>query len=246
MFGSSLIAVAALVGCGGDDGKPVVPDAKKFMDAAPDAPHLCGVMDSLGTLTFGSMAMPVVRQNFDVPTTGADMGKLEFFIAARLSMGTTPPIDALILDVIKPTAGFMTNTPYAFETDATATGSIVADAMVFGDFDGSQTIQNLYWAQQGALTFTAFTGAGAPTAKDSKINGTVTMVPFKEIDQETGELMPGGCSTSIGGLTFFLQQSEVAPTPTVNRPVEGSDPMLEAAIERYKGLKAARKLQQLQ
>src|SRR6185295_17934726 len=101
LIGSSLIAAAALVGCGGDDGHVSVPDAKKFMDAAVDAPHLCGVDMSLGSLSLGTMAAPVMRQNFDRIDMGADAGKLEFFIAARLSMGTTPPIDGLIIDVIQ-------------------------------------------------------------------------------------------------------------------------------------------------
>jgi hypothetical protein len=226
-----------------------VPDAKKFMDAAVDAPHLCGIDATIGSLSFGTMAAPVARNNFDRPDMGPDMGRLEYFIAARLSMGTTPPIDALIFDVLQPgtaasPTAFQTNTPYSFETDATATGSITADAYLLGDFDGSQTVQNFYWAQSGSVSFTTFetpkkdTGTNTALNKDgSKHFGTVTMVPFKEIDQETGELLAGGCTTTMGGLSFFTQQNADAIARTLP---EQEDPVLEQAIARVKEFKAKR------
>ena len=238
LIGSSLLAL--VVGCSSSDPKVHPIDAKVFKDAAPDAPHLCGADAMYGQLSLGTMAAPLARQNFDRIMQGADMGKLEWFIAARLSMGTSPPIDGLIIDVTQPgTAAaptpFQTNTPYTFETDATTTGSIVADCYILGDFDGMQTVQNIYWAQQGAVTFTTFSG----TAMNSNINGTVTMVPFKEIDQDTGEVMAGGCSTSIGGLNFFLSQNAAPPAREAPDGTFG-DPKLDAAVQRIKELKAMR------
>jgi hypothetical protein len=257
LFGS-FVALAALVGCGGDDGKIKVPDAKKFMDAAVDAPHLCGIDPTIGNLTFGSMTTPIARNNFDRPDMGADAGRLEFFIAARLGMNTTPPIDALFIDVLQPGTAmaptpFQTGVPYNFEPDATTQGSITADAYLLGDLDQTaMTVQNFEWAQSGSVTFSTFetpkanTAAAGMASNGSKHFGTVTMVPFKEIDQMTGELIDGGCMTTMGGLGFFVQQDTTALPAGIIAKQEEMDPALVAGIRIIQEFKAKRRAELLQ
>jgi hypothetical protein len=228
------------------------------MDAAVDAPHLCGIDPMIGNLTFGSMTTPVARNNFDKPTMGPDAGRLEFFIAARLGMNTTPPIDALIIDVLQPGTAmaptpFQTSVPYNFEPDATTTSSIAADAYLLGDLDQmAQTVQNFYWAQSGSVTFSTFetpkvnTAATGQPSNGSKHFGTVTMVPFKEIDQMTGALLDGGCASTMGGLGFFVQQDTTALPAGIIAKDASEDPELAAAIRIVQEFKAKRAAQLLQ
>jgi hypothetical protein len=212
-----------------------------FKDAAVDAPHICTIMDSLGALTFGTMAAPrdsapgATTGYFEKLDDGPDMGKLNFFIALRLN-NDMPAFDAIIIDVVEPWA---TNTPYAFETDATTTGAVKADALLFGDLDTSaMTVQQLYWAKSGAITFSKFE---QPLAIGSDIFGNVTQTMFKEIDQMSGEDVAGGCSTTMTSFNFFLNQDKAPPMTTLQRGTFGdNDPALMSAIERYKDIKIKR------
>ena len=208
LFGSSIIAAAALVGCGGDDGHVTVPDAKKA-DAAPDAPHMCLTMGSFGTLSIGTMAMPYAGTGTDAGQwffTDMDTQKVYFSVGGRLNMDAAPDILIFALDV--PGAGsFTTGAPYAFQTDPTAADQ-ANQAILYADVNGNMATQVL-WPQPGspnpALTF-SMVGQTA----GSKIFGTVNGITFKEVD-DMGALVTGGCTTTMGGFNFFLSQTQNSP-----------------------------------
>jgi hypothetical protein len=207
MFATSLVAAAALVGCGGDDGIRV-PDAKVFKDAAIDAPHICTVMDSLGNLGLGTDTMPRARQSF---FKDMDTGTIFFGIGLRLNMDATPDVIYFIVD--KPAGGtWMTNVPYIIQTDPTA---MTAEAVSFldGDEDSNGNAVQFLWPQPGtpnpAITFTMI-----GTANGARVDATINMTTYKEID-DMGNLVAGGCTSTLTGLKMYMTQNADAPTRTV-------------------------------
>ncbi len=100
LFGSSLVAVAALVGCSGNDGKIKVPDAKVFKDSAIDAPHMCLTMAALGSGSVGTAAAPAMRQNFY-----KDMMTGTTFFGIKISLDSTATPDLVYFFVDEPAAG---------------------------------------------------------------------------------------------------------------------------------------------
>lgn len=199
-----LLPLLPLVGCGGDDGPKVMvrPDAPMmvFMDA-PVA--TCAVKTDLGSLSLGSTATPLSSDWFYVPTSGPNMGKTIFSVGgslpASISGGTTTLPDLLIYEVVKPTAGFVTNTPYNNDPDPNA--AYVAAAFVFGDYDSAnQTIGNFFYASNGATTLTMISEPDG-----SLIAGSSSATMFREVD-DAGSDIAGGCRTAVGGLAFNLTQ----------------------------------------
>lgn len=241
MFGSSLIAVAALVGCGGDDGKnPVVHDAKVFMDAPIDAPPMCAVDKTIGAIRLGQVAanepatcaagtmagtntcpMRADADWYFTPTMGPNMGKKEFYFGAALDAiemeGKSPDgyADVLIIQVVKGTA-FNLNAPYVFEADPSST-VLNAYAILIGDLNDAGTeLTNFMWGTSGAITFTKI-----GEADYDKIDGTVNSVTYKDIDDQNN-IIAGGCETTIAGLTLSLLQI-MDTMPATGKP-EGSAP----------------------
>src|SRR5262245_3978839 len=113
MFGTSLLAVAALVGCGGADGKIKVPDAKVFKDSAIDTPHMCLTMAALGSGSVGQNTATgrAMRQNFY-----KDMMTNITFFGIKIALDGTMTPDLVYFFVDEPSGGFLTGVDYTFQT----------------------------------------------------------------------------------------------------------------------------------
>lgn len=205
LFGSSLLAVAALVGCGGDDGHIKVPDAKVFKDSAIDAPHMCLSMASLGSGSVGTMAVPQ-------PAGGTGMswfyknsmtGTIYFGIAIKMNNDATPDVVYFIVD--EPSGGFVSGVPYSWITDPTssATGAV---SFLDTDVDASNNTTQELWPQNGTIQFSMI----AKTA-GANVFATVSATTYKEID-DNGALVAGGCTSMLGGMNLYLKNTNAAPT----------------------------------
>ena len=141
------------VGCGSDGTKkPMLLDAKVFLDAGIDAAPACSVMASLGSLTIGAAA-PAMGNYFSIPMSGPDMGKKQFNLAGNLPSSTATEKDQLIFEYQKPAAGGFALTQKIFEPSANAPTTV--DAFLLGDVTGTppnSNIAHFYWATTGALT----------------------------------------------------------------------------------------------
>ena len=228
------------VGCGSDGTKkPMLLDAKVFLDAGIDTPPACSVMASLGSLTIGSAAAPAMGNFFYIPPSGPDMGKKEFRLAGNLPSSTATEKDQLIIEYQKPTAGFAL-TPKNFEPNSNAPTTV--DAYLLGDVTGmppNSTIAHFYWATTGALTLTAI-----GEADGNPITGSVSMSNLGEIDQMTGAPVTGGCATVLGGLAFNLSQKAAfigdgqQPQAVGNELQPMSSDELKVAFDRVEQFKA--------
>jgi hypothetical protein len=207
------VAFMSLVACGGDDGGGVhlvdakVADAKVFMDA-----KACLTPATIGNGSVGTAAMPATGQFFVKPMTG----EVEYLV--KIGLNSDALKDFLYLAVPKPTGGtWATNTPYMFETDATATGTPAAIAFIDADApamgDGLMTL----WPENGSITFTML-----GTNNGDKVNATVSMTSFKEIDAD-GNQVVGGCATALAGLSIFGQQNADAPARIATPSGPGAD-----------------------
>jgi hypothetical protein len=211
MFGSVLFVALAACGGGGNS----KPDAKIFLDAAIDAPPTCGVMANLGgPFSLGSMTdrvgdgtpagdMPV--DWFSVPTTGAFAGRTVFGFGGRLPGSNAAIADVLFVDVVKPTAGpFPLNTAQNFNADPNSV--YVAASYLFADVDladaTGNTFAQILWANSGTVTLTS---VGETTGGNN--DGMITATNYREVDRMTGADAPGGCTTTLAGLNFFLRQT---------------------------------------
>lgn len=229
-------ALVAAAGCGGDDGSIHVPDAKVFKDAGIDAPPACAVDMTYPSLMFGSSQAPAAGQHFEKLTMGTYAGKLNWFLAGKLDANTK--FDALFIDVRQPDSGtWAVNAPYAFQSDATSM-TWDADAYILGDIDtAANSYAQVYWASQGTITFTTFE---TPSAT-SKAVGTVTMTPMRQIDDNTGAAIAGGCTTALAGMTFAVVQNAAPPARTVTE--DPKDPgSLGTLRSRIDLIKAQREL----
>lgn len=208
MFGSILLA--ALVGCGGGGGGNNRPDAKIFLDAPIDAPATCSVMNDLGGLSLGSMAMPVSNNWFETPMSGPFMNRTVLSIGGRLPSSTAALLDVLIVDYVKPVAGnFTTNNPVNFDPNPNSVYE--AASYVFGDADPNSNplqVANFYYASNGSITLTQ-----VGEAEGSPINGTVAATNYRDVDDQ-GADVPNGCTTALMGLSFNLVQM----TPMMLQP----------------------------
>jgi hypothetical protein len=232
MFGSSLVAVAALVGCGGDDGSIKVPDAKVYKDAAIDAAPMCAVDMSIGAISLGGTT-PAEGDWFYTPEMGVNSGKKEFYFGAKLdaveTTGKSPAGygDYLIIQVVKGTA-FTLNVPYAFEPDASST-ILNSYAIILGDLNDGQTeLTNFMWAGDGSITFTAI-----GENDGDLINATVASTTYKDLD-ENDQVIPGGCSTNIASVTMKLKQK--ADTMAREMPFSGKQwEAIQSTFHRLQG-----------
>ena len=189
-----VLSVGFAIGCGGGDSKPKLPDAKVFMDAAIDAAPVCTADAMLGNLNLMN-TMP--NDYFIIPMAGqANAGMKTLLIGGRLPSSTAAGADILAFEVVRPAAGYQTGTAYTF---ATALSNMYpAAAYVLGDLTQTDYAQ-LYWASSGSVTFTAVGEANGTT-----ISGMVTAVNFREMNEMTSQEVPGGCTSSLGGLMFSV------------------------------------------
>lgn len=153
---------------------------------------------SIASLTLGSVAMPVTYNWFTMPTQGPWIGKTVFTIEANLSAVSD---DALYIHVVKPDAGqFLTSTAINFDPSPTAL--MVADSYILEDRNPQTMLYTrILYANTGSITFTDI-GENS----DDLINGTVAVTNYREIDEISGADVDGGCTTVLGGLTFYLKQ----------------------------------------
>ncbi len=211
-----------LIACGGDDGGGGggggTPDAKVFMDAAPDTAAACAVPASFAGGTLGSDAM---RQSDDwIKKTTQNQQTITYFTVSI-------PVDMtqknfLTLVAIKGT-DWTIGTPINFATSPTQQG---ASALAYIDenlnlSDGSS--DRTLWASSGSITFTEI----AQTA-GSKITFSTTAANFREIDDQ-GADVPGGCTSMAGAVQVFLQQKT---TVNLLPPDEGGlDALHKVAVQ---------------
>lgn len=169
-------------------------------DAMTDAMHVCYTPATIQMLSLGTAAQPVGNDWFQTPTTGPNAGKKTFFVGGQL--GQTPPVTALIVEVVKPSAGYVLNQPYVLSTDANPNLAYTARAYLYGDFEATtNTYKQYLYASNGSVTFSAINDTSG-----SSINGTMTMVAFREVTESTGAVVPDGCMTLLMGMEFHLTQ----------------------------------------
>lgn len=219
-----VFGVTFAIGCGGGGGKKAIVVDAMIDSPTIDAPAACAVMASLGNLNLGNaMAMPpmaVTSDWIDTDRMGSLTGRTVLSIGGRLPSSTASLLDVLIVDYVKPQAGnFLTNTPVNFDPDPAAAPP-VAFSYVFGDFDtAAMTIQNFYYASTGSITLTA-----VGEADGSTISGSVAATNYREIDDMNVDV-PAGCTTSLGGLGFYLTQMTMAFDNKQNPGLEGLQPL---------------------
>jgi hypothetical protein len=206
-------------GDGGGDGD----DAGS--DASVDAPRNCLLTQStIGALSLGQASMPAAGNWFVI-----NQGEKSFRIAAAFEQG--PPQDALVIDVVRPAAGFATNQAYVFETNPNA-ATYVAMSYLLADVDQQSMAAMTYWASSGSVTFTAI-GENA----NQNITGSVTAVNYREINPQTAQDVPGGCTASIAGVMLYLLQNQPSLTA-------GDGPFTQAQLKaidaRITAIQAAR------
>jgi hypothetical protein len=172
------------------------------VDAPPDAPHVCYVPASLPSAQLGTVAQPQAGNWFDTPTSGPNANQKEFVAGGQL--GSTAPVPAIIVKVARPSGGFVLNQPYAFQTDADPTLPYTAAAALYGDFNTSNgTYKQVLAPMDGSITFTAI-----GETINSSITGSMTMTHFHEVVEATGAVVPNGCTSAFGGMTFYLTQNQ--------------------------------------
>ncbi len=206
MFGSFLLV--ALVGCGG--GGDSKPDAKIFLDAAIDAPPMCGIPSAPLNGSVGSVATPAMGNFFQNPTSGQYMGRTIFALGILLPSGTVALADSIEVVAAKPTTGpFPKNTAIPFEINP-AVMAPAGRSVGFGDEDSAtMTVQNLYWPSSGSITYSAIAEATGST-----ITAQMAMTTYREIDENGADIV-GGCTMAIT-LAFNLRQMPPAFQPGTN------------------------------
>jgi hypothetical protein len=195
LFSTSLIA------CGGDDGggnNTPMPDAKVFMDAAPDMMAACALPATFAGNTAGSDAS---RQSMNWISKNAQM-VTAFRILLPLDMTQKNFVQFV---ATKQGASWTVNTPINFEPDPTKMATAGAYAMVAENLNlMTGTADKLYWASSGSITFTEI----AQTA-NAKITFTTTPANFRQVNPMGGADIPGGCTTMVGIWQVFLRQMDL-------------------------------------
>jgi hypothetical protein len=216
---TALLAVP-LIGCGGDDGPTVKPvDAKVFMDAPPDTTLPCAIPMNQAGGTLGSDAMRQsanwIRKNMAGTTT---------FFAVTIPLDMAQK-NTLTLAVIKSGANWTTNAPLNWVADPNAA---TAQAFAFMDENynsTSMTSDRTYWASSGSIQFSQI----AQTA-GAKIDFVTTSSAFREIDAN-GADVAGGCTSTVGAITGFLQQMTTITKETSEMPADWRH-VIEQRVDR--------------
>lgn len=196
-----VFAVSSLVACGGEDA-PSTPDAKVYMDAAPDTAPACGITGPLGQLSFGSMQMRQSGDWFQTPTSGPLMGRTVFYIGAGLPGSTATAADVLSFQVVKPMTGdFTTGSAINFDADPTSTTAVASSYVVVDYNSSTKTSAQVLWAGSGSITLTAI-----GEDNGDMITGSVSTTSYREINQMTGADIAGGCTLDLMGISFALTQ----------------------------------------
>ncbi len=206
------------VGCGSDGTKkPMLLDAKVFLDAGADAAPVCGVKPDLGGLTLGSAQTPAGSAQaadwYEVFSMGTLAGKKYFDLAAGLppSISGDATGDLLVVDLVEPTAGFTQGTAVTLNGDPNA-ATPAAYGYIFTDVNPqAQTFNKFLYASSGTITLTTYTNT---SQNDGGITaGTVAGVNFREVDEMSGADVAGGCTTKLTQVMFTVKQTEIADMP---------------------------------
>jgi hypothetical protein len=205
MFAKSclLSVMVGLVACGGDDGQAPT-------DASVDVPpHDCSVTRAQFTnLGLGMAGMPVGYPHgtsgwFRTATSGTYDGRRIFSIVAGLPDSLPSARDLFVLEILRPGSGFQTNAAYTVDPDPNSVLP-AARAYIIGDLNPTTgSFGMVYWASSGSTTFTDVSEAFA-----ADVSGKTTGLAFREVDNETGDDVIAGCTTSIDQLQFYLTNVE--------------------------------------
>ncbi|MBX3156199.1 MAG: DUF4215 domain-containing protein [Deltaproteobacteria bacterium] len=175
---------------------------------------VCSLKDTIPGLTL--MSGPNPPDLYHNQLTGPNMGRKRLSFGGRLPAelgvdNSQPPNDNdfLIVELFATAGVFVTNQAKNFDSRPGAAADMVpydAAAFIFGDADlQSGDLVNLYWAQSGSITLTA-----TSETQGQKTTGSISATNFSDVDM-TGNVIPGGCATSIGGLNFDLTQGAETP-----------------------------------
>lgn len=216
----SLLALP-LVACGGDDnggGMVNVPDAKVFMDAAPDAASLCSLETSAITEVPTDQNAAVI----DFPASGQNPAYLSF----RLVYGPMNKEEWLEFDHDK---------PVALNTDLNLANGCTAQSPFCMVLLGNITIVNnmlsqeqIFLARSGTIRITQADNAGG------RFQATVTNAMFKRFVMGQGGLMDAmdtTCMASIANMTINL--------PVTAPMFQGADKELPARTVSSRTLRIA-------
>lgn len=219
------------VGCGSDGTKkPMLLDAKVYLDAGVDAEPGCGVKPNLGGLALGDAQAPAGSMApgadwYEVfPATALALAGKSYF---DLGAGLPPNIsgdaigDTLVVRYIKPQGGYLLNTAIPLNPDPAETVP-VAYAFLYTDVTAANEYNKFYFASSGTLTLTA------SNENDGGITtGMVSGVNFREVDPDTNADVPGGCTTKVA-VSFTLKQTEIPDMPFQKNARQLDDRMLAA------------------
>jgi hypothetical protein len=185
-------------------------------------------------LGLGMTGMPVGYPRgtsgwFRTPTSGVYDGRRIFSIVAGLPDSLPSARDLFVLEILRPSTGFQTNVTYSLDPDPNS-ALPAARAYIIGDLDPSTgDFGMVYWARGGSTTFSDISEAPA-----ADVSGKSTGLAFREVDNETGNDVAAGCTTSIEQLQFYLTnvESQTAAGKDDGELPLLSERMLDSAHER--------------
>lgn len=182
-----------LVACGGDDGDGGggnnTPDAKVFMDAAPDMASACAIPANVPGATLGSDT-----DRSSMAWISKSGNTTNFLMSIAIDSSGK---NLLQISVDKPGDTWPT-TPLTFETTPSNTAHVYA---IIGENVVNMMPEKLYWVSSGSITFSEI-----GETMGAKITFSTTDSNFREINT-MGADVPGGCTISVGALQVFLEQS---------------------------------------
>lgn len=191
----SLVALP-LVACGGDDdgGGVIVPDAKVFMDAAPDAASLC-------SLDSAAITEAPTDQNAFVIDFPADEppGMDPAFLSFRMIWGPEGQEEWLEFDHDKPVT---LNTPLNLSNGCSGGAFCMILLGNISIVNNMLDSEQIFVARSGTITVTE-----AGNAPDGRFKATVTNAMFKRFVSTPNGLMDAmdaTCGATVASMTIDL------------------------------------------
>ena len=233
-FSLVLTAVFA-VGCGGDDDGPRV-DARRI-----DAPSPA---DSAGTCTasadYGTVSLMATEQVGGDAMAGPDGGARTYYFFLGIMHNGMPTVALLELDLWPGdgvfSGGLMTGT---FPLTGSELNQLECGicAYILSDLtiDGSGRITDFgeaFFATGGSVTLTsvpsgtppdAAVGMDGPTTA-GMIAGSASGLMFEQLNINTFDPIPGGCTSGVGSINFSANVTNRRPLhPKMKRPLTAAD-----------------------
>lgn len=190
-----LVFLCLAAGCGDDGGSPAI-DAAPMDMGSMDMGAACSLPASIPN---GAVGMMNMRAAGDFVRT--NNGMTSFGLRIDLENAVGGAANALLITYEKPQTGFVLNQALPFETSPTGSGPV--NLVLFEKLNPqAQTFTRLLAPSNGSVTFTALGEAmGTPTT------ATITATNFREVNSMTGADVPGGCTSTLEGLSLFLTES---------------------------------------